>query len=691
MKKSSSGSAGKKPIEFFVAPWGNDLWSGKRPEKAGGRNGPFATIERAQQAVRALKRKGALKAPVNVYLRGGVYELRKPLRFGPQDAGEVLRPVTYRAYGDETPVISGGTVIRGFREDKLNGRRVWVAKVRKGWDFRQLFANGLRRPRTRLPENGYFRIAKVPGVTPKMHSHAGQDTCIVRKGDIKPWKNMSDVEVVLFHFWIDERFGIRSFSPRTGKLVFDRKSRMRLTIDHRAQGAQYYVENVFEAMKKPGQWYLDKSTRTLYYLPVRGEKLEECELVAPRLLELAVVAGTGKKKVEHLHFRGLTFSHTRWELPPDLSSYSQAASAASSAIRFSNAEICSLSDCALEHLGSYAVELAEGCRDIELRRNRITDLGGGGVKVEDGNERTTIADNEIAHGGRVYHAGVGILVKDSGANKIVHNHVHDFYYTGISVGWKWGYMPSRSFGNIIEYNHIHDIGQGVLTDMGGIYTLGVSTGSRIRFNLIHDVDSRSYGGWGIYLDEGSTDFLVEKNIVYRTKHSGFFQHYGKNNIVRNNIFAFARENQIGRGRVERHISFTYCRNIVYFDSGPNMFFGNHVFVKTTRNDIKVLTAAHKRLKAANVVFHDNLYCNKSRRKLVFDCMTAAEWKKLGHDAGTIVADALFLNPQKGDFSLKPNSPAFKIGFEPFDLSTAGPRAGKAAFEDDILRWEVYVT
>jgi hypothetical protein len=256
---------------------------------------------------------------------------------------------------------------------------------------------------------------------------------------------------------------------------------------------------------------------------------------------------------------------------------------------------------------------------------------------------------------------VGVWIGHSPHNTIAHNDIFDFYYTGVSVGWIWGYHPSHAQHNDIGFNHIHTIGQGVLSDMGGIYTLGPSHGTVLHDNHIHDVRSLDYGGWGLYTDEGSHAIRLANNLVYRTKSGGFHQHYGSENVVENNIFAFGERQQIERTRVEPHLSYTFRRNIVYWTRGP--------LVQGNWTD--------------GVRQEQNLYwAIEGGDKLFPGGRTLAQWQQTGRDQGSKVADPGFANPQGGDFHLDPGSPAIALGFKPFDYTQAG-RRGAAVLTKDL--------
>jgi hypothetical protein len=673
--------------DFFVSPQGKDWWSGKLADP-GENDGPFATVGRAREAVRALLKAQKEPRRVRVMLRGGTYYLDMPLDFGPEDSGTEKAPVVYAAAAGEKAVLSGGRRLAGGRWGEVNGLRAWVVdlpEVKEGqWRFRQLFVNGARRPRTRLPRQGEYRIESLPGYTGDfLRSPTKQ--FVYAPGNIVPaWRNLRDVEIVAITRWQDNRLPIESVSAPTRTVTFDRPSLFALVAD--GTPGPYWVENVIEALDTPGQWYLDRSRGVLYYLPRPEEEMPSAEIIAPRLPRVVRVVGRAGAPVHDLHFEGLTFAHTEWQPPADYASSLQAGIEVPGAVLFDYAERCAVTGGGIEHIGNYGVEVNVGCADVEIARNRINDVGAGGIRIghffsweTDGSgqltergrqrkaampkgphsRRITVADNEIAHCGRFTPEAVGVFVGDNADNKVIHNHIYDLFYSGISVGSVQDFGPGQATGNIIEYNHVHDIGQGLLSDLGGIYTCSTPD-TRIRYNLVHDVSRRDYGGWGIYLDEGSHDLLIQKNLVFRCQDGALFAHHTRRVTAENNIFALNHAAQVDRGGLGG-FELTCRRNLVYYKDGKAV--GDYGSGNCGRDVC---------------AFDHNLYWNASGKPVVFGKKSLAEWQAVGQDKNSLVADPLFVDAEKGDFRLRPGSPAAQVGFEPWDLSAVGPRPASVA-------------
>lgn len=669
--------AGAIAAAFYVAPNGNDDWSGKFPvPNVDGTDGPFATITRARDAVsgsRLLRTSIgdiATPKPYTVLIRGGTYRISEPIVFRPEDSGTPDSPITYAAYPGETPVFSGGKVITGWKRDAGTVWTAHIPEVEAGeLYFHQLFVNGERRTRARHPNDGYLR---TDGPLPWLKNYRDRKNVKTKMGfrykddDLKRWDRLDDVNLFVYHSWTASLQWIKELDEEQRVVKFTAPSNWPIGYWERKQ--RYYVENALELLDAPGEWYLIRDTGVLCYWPMPGEDMRTAEVIAPTVRKLVRFDGSNKdgKPVKHIHLKGLTFEHADWYVKDRGRADGQAAAWLEAAVFARDTHHCVIQDCTVRHVGEYGVYFERGCTHNKLFRCRVHDLGAGGVRLgymsgekdPDTASHHNVVDNCFLHdGGHVFRAGVGAWIGRSSHNRLTHNEICDFDYTGISVGWSWGYQPSSAHHNTVEYNHVHHIGNGVLSDMGGIYSLGISPGSVTRHNIFHDIYSYAYGGWGLYTDEGSSNILMENNLVYNTKTGGFHQHYGRENIVRNNILAFSEQHQIQRSREEKHISFTFERNIVYFDNG-------------------ILLGG--RWKNGNWKMDDNCYWDTSDPQIEFAGQSLAEWRKRGFDQHSIIADPLFVDAENRDFRLKPESPVFeKIGFKRFAFDEVGLYGDKA--------------
>lgn len=665
--KNSVASNSKYPeIAFYVSPNGNDAWAGKEPIEKG-KNGAFATIARARDGIRQLKQQqgGTLKQPVTVFLRGGTYFLQETLSFTAEDSGTKDFPIIYKAYREEKPVISGGRIIKGWQPVTFNGKTVWtvnISEVKEGkWLFHQLWVNGKRAKRCRYPKTGYLKVDKAPDVTPDTPWQSGQTRFKFRSGDLPELKKVETGEAIVVTRWAESRLPIKAIAEDNRTISFHHPSIYRIDpgdSDSSAAGV-YYLENIREFLTELGEWYLEPKSGQLYYVPLPGEEIDRVEIIAPILSKIVELTGdkqTGQF-VEYLRFENLIFAQVEWYYSQEKQrNLGQAGEGLPGVISANQVRFCTWKQCAIAHISNYAIDFADACSSNQILECQFFDLGAGAIKVANG-DNNQIIGCQIYNGGLIFHGAVAIWIGNVANNRIAHNHIHHFHYSGISVGWTWGSADSPTANNLIEFNHIHHLGQladgdrSLINDNGGIYTLGVQPGTTIRSNLIHDIQARNFGGWGIYLDEGSSQIIVENNIVYRTRKGGFHLHRGEDNLVRNNIFAFGELCQLERTvetlesarEDENYQSFTLENNIIYWREGDLL---------AGKWDDRYYACDR------------NLYWHLGDREINFDKLSWQEWQQQGMDRNSMIADPLFIDPEGGDFRFEPNSPALKMGFKP---------------------------
>jgi hypothetical protein len=669
-------------IAFYVSTCGNDDWSGRLPEPAaGGGDGPFATPGRALAAAR----ESAAQGPASVQLRGGCYELAETLVFTPADDGQV-----WSAFPGERAVLSGGRTLTGWQVGSHAGRPCWtldLPEVAAGhWAFTQLWVNGRRRLRPRLPKTGFYRFSGlVEGDAGKFGGWGkGPARVCYRDGEIRRFHNLDDVELVAYQQWFDTHHRIKALDEERRVVEFHAPSIGSL-VDETGDFARYVLVNVFEALTEPGEWYLDRTAGRLYYLPLPGETPDTVSVVAPRLAEIVRFEGTADRPVSGVRLEHLALCHNQWSRARNHPGVVQAAYDVPGAVVFDRAEGCVLYGCEIAHCAGYGVETLAGCHGTVIAACSIHDLGGGGVKI--GHEElrrgvgsdvapppkwlkpqaATVADCHLHNGGLVYPSAIGVWIGNAGFNRIQHNHIHHFAYTGISLGWTWSFEPTRTVDNRIEYNHIHHINhERLLADNGGIYALGVQPGSRVVGNHLHDIACHGYGGWGLYPDEGASNILYADNLVHRVQDCGFSIHYGRFLTVRNNIFADMDRAMLNPGRRDLCCGLVFERNLVWFDRGS---------LKADADWAPSMVA--------------------TRRNLLWNAAGPIHWpagslaaeEAAGRWRESLVADPLFRDPLGGDFTLREDSPALALGFKPFDWRRAGPRLHRklpARYADYLL-------
>ena len=570
---------------FFVsAVSGSDSFSGHLPYADGTGNGPYQTIERAIEAISECRRNG-VEHPLTVSLVDG-YFTASTIRLSGSDG------VTIESYGTQKRIV-GGYRIENWEADTMNGKKCLSARIPEEIevDFNVFYVNGERADVTRFPESGTLRIVDADHPLTKNHPHANHSTFSskwfrVSADDLRGLDGIDGAMIHYTHYWIDEHSPIESYDPTSGMLTMAYSSRFSIGIDYEEnphESPKYYLTNIPNCFRSPGQWYLNRTTRRIYYIPKREDMtVNEIEAIVPVVHQIFEISG------EDIYIKNLELTCTKGDYASTVrypststdaecfASDIQSCCTAPGAIRFRHAKRCGILNCSVHGLGVYGIELLEDCHNVRIEDNHIYDTCAGAVKISGGTvadpveQRTSdclIRKNHIHGCGKRYLAGCAILITDAHNCEISENEIHDTEYSGISVGWVWGYADSATYGIVIKRNHIYEIGKGNLSDLGGIYMLGKQRGSRIFENIIHDVKCAVYGAWGIYLDEGSSFMTVEKNIVYNTDRESFHMHYGSHNTVKDNLF-FGKNSCVRITREEDHAQLMLEGNLLITQGAP---------------------------------------------------------------------------------------------------------------------------
>lgn len=639
--------------QVYVSPMGND-------NNEGGKSRPVKSLEKAV-SIATNSRDNNPK----IIVMGGEYELNAPIVLSSK-IWNGRKSLTIEGDKYNLPIIKGSKFVGKFSKSFGN---LWTLDIspffkNNSIEIEQVFVNSKRATLARTPNiNEFYSSFRVEQRKDKNKSKSYHTIYLTTKEWLafQATKRKDEIFVSFNYQWNRTRVPILKFSSEKKSIEIETfMFPDYLGLD---KASMFYFENSMSFLDAPGEWFLDDK-KILYYMPRAGESLANTTVEIPLVDELLKIEGNADNKVKNIVFKNLSFQHTNRIMPPYGDMPAQAASPSSAAITLNFAENINFDNCEVANVSNNAIWIRKGCNNVKVINSYIHDLGVGGIKIGDivppanskfETSNTIVENNIITRGGFELPTGVGVIIFHSGDNIISQNEISNFYYSGVSVGWVWGYRNSVAKNNKIIYNHIHHLGFSQLSDLGGIYTLGPSPGTEISNNVIHDVFSNDFRGWGIYLDEGSSDILIENNLVYNCKSAGFHQHYGKNNIVRNNIFANQVNSQLEVSRKEEHNSFTFTNNIVYFTTGK--------LSDRTGWDI------------ANFIADKNIYWNPRQQDVKFYNSSIGEWKnKSKKDIHSYVMDPLFRNAEAKDFTFKSTSNISKINFKPFDYQKAGVKS-----------------
>jgi len=676
--------------------------------------------------------------PVTVLVRGGKYYLDETLVLGPEDSGTPDCPVTWEAYPGETPMLSGGRRIAGWKPYRDGILQCSLPEAKGGkWRFRQLFFNGQRQIRSRYPKldpanpiYGGWLFTKSRGSTV---SFRYAPDALTRR-----WKKPTEAEVYMYT-GISNTIPIKAMDEENRVITlahatkdFKRLPYARFPV-HIGENAPFYVENILEELSQPGEWCLDGEDGVLYFWP--PAPMEGAEVVVPVLDCLIDLNGASWVTVS-----GFTFTETTYG-GDNMHREGNEGYGAFSPGAGGGREYCGE---ALHMSG------AEHCR---IENNRFYAVGGNAIYVEGRNTRNIIGNNEISHAGangicligtryfqslmvgplrsvrlypiynqvehnHIHHCGVfdqciaGVFLGLSDSNVIGHNLIEHMPHHGINLG------NSQYGRNVVEYNEIRHTCLRT-SDNGAINVWGEDPEGHIqkaversahviRYNLIVDThgwhlndkgvlapsvwlkEATEAATHGIYLDNFASNCFVCGNILVRSGSTGIYIQGGKNNIVENNIVVdVGNLSHLGgwwqpqMGEPSFMTGNRFCRNIFYRTHGNPPVIFRHIGYRTEPLSDAIGWSDYNlffsQVSGAFTITESTsfLFPELPTEWPKIKVIRLEEWQKEGFDTHSLIADPRFVDPAAGDYRLRPDSPALALGFVPIPVERIGIRKGEA--------------
>ena len=685
--------------KIFISPDGNDC-------NVGTETLPLKSLNMALYKIRERKKNNGLPdGGISIILRDGYYFLNEPLVLDEQDSGEKDKPIVFQAYEGEKPIICGGIKLKLEWTPFRDG--IFQSKVSGNFPIDRLFVNGK-----------LHHLARYPNYDPDAKFFHGTSPDAINPERVKEWKNPIGgyIHALHQHLWGSKHYQIIGVD-KEGNLKLKggwQENRGGNPNNPEFVGGYHkeflFVENIFEELDAPGEWFFDSETLTLYLIPEDGVNLNDAQVIAAFRKQLFVIKGSLENPVRYVQFKNLSFKYSGhiFMEPYERVTRGDWSITRQGAIFFENTEHCLVQDCTFADLGGNAVFISDYNRHINIKGCLFENLGesaicflgndkavrSGAIRYEnniplDQIDRTpgpksteypsfcNVEDNLIRKVGMISKQTAGVFISKSQDIIISHNTIYDIPRAGICINdGTWG-------GHVIEFNDVFDTvkesgdhgpfnswgrDRHWQSSHGGGFDKGDQSYARADSRL--DTDRpviirnnrwkhNSGFSWGIDLDDGTSNYQLYNNLCLGCSYKlreGFYR------LVENNICI--GPNPPGKHCCYKENQDVIRRNIIVNTGDTIMWHGiYHQPNQTKQIDYQLFWTSNVK---------PPTFINAGQKLADYkEIMTLEEWQAMGHDVHSVFADPMFIDPANGDYRVRPDSPALKLGFRNFPMDQFG--------------------